>query len=555
MSSEEKSKKGISRRSFLKGAAIGTAGIASVGMLAGCGPKEDKQKTPADGDAAKKTYSWETPPKEIAASEIKETVEADVVVVGAGLSGLSAAVRAAEEGAKVAVIEKGKTWTGRGGHFGVVESREMKKANLVNDKYTLAREWIAKCGNRINEEHVWLFMNQSGPAMDWFLDKAEAAGLKVGLLDSYYKGEVYKEYPGTHMFLGGPMMKEGKEPGADVSLVLYNDAEKLGVKFFFETPAEQLVKDGNQVSGVIAKAKDGYKQFNASKGVILATGDISGDEEMCEAFAPIALKTNGSQYTPVGHNTGDGHKMAMWVGGTMEEAPFPTMIHPQAFAWISYFFLFVNQEGNRFMNEDTWPQGKSLGAMRQPKGPWAYSIFDSKWPKEVAESIPYGGSLFWDSMGRLLGQEWTPDFDKKTIQEYVEQGKVGWKADTIEELAKKIDVPVDTFKKTVDRYNEIVKAKKDVDFGKRPELLTTIEKPPFYALKFGGALLAVPGGLNCDANLRVLDKEQKPIPGLYAVGNTAGGLYGVDYPTIIPGNSHGRALTWGYVAGKTVLEG
>jgi len=556
MSAEDKLGKGISRRSFIKGAVIGTAGIASASMLAGCSPKESGNQQSSAGENGAKKYSWETPPDPIPDSEIKETVEADVVVVGAGLSGLSAATRAAEEGAKVVVIEKGKSWTGRGGHFGVVESRVMREASIVNDKYQLAREWISRCGNRVREELVWLFMNQSGPAMDWFLDKAEAAGLKVGLLDSYYKGEIYREYPGTHMFFGGPMMKEGKEPGQDVSLVLYNEATKLGVTFYFETPAVQLVKEGDRVTGVIAKAADGYKKFKAAKGVILATGDIGGDKEMCEVFAPIALKANGSQYTPVGQNTGDGHKMAMWVGASMEDAPFPTTIHPQAFAWLSYFFLFVNQEGKRFMNEDIWPQAKSIAAMNQPgKGPWAYSIFDSKWPEEVKASLPYGGSLFWDSMGRLIGQEWTPDADKKTIQKYVEEGKVGWMADTLEELAEKIEVPVDNFVATVKRYNELARAKKDVDFGKRPELLTTIEKPPFYALKFGGALLVVNGGVNVDNKLRVLDKNYKPIPGLYAVGNTAGGLYGVDYPTIIPGNSHGRALTWGYVAGKTVLEG
>lgn len=524
-------------------------------MLAGCGPTES-DKPPADGDSPGK-YSWETPPEPIAESEITETIEADVVIVGAGLSGLAAAARAAEEGANVVVIEKGNSWSGRGGHFGVVESREMEKANLVNDKYQLAREWISKCGNRAKEEIVWLFINESGPAMNWFLDKAEDAGLKVGLLDSYYKGEIYTEYPGTHMFFGDPNMEgmEGKEPGAVVAFTLYNNAKELGVSFYFDTPGEQLIKDGERITGIIAKAEDGYKRFNAAKGVILATGDIGGNEEMCKAFAPIALKANGSQYTPVGLNTGDGHRMALWVGAAMEDAPFPTTIHPQAFAWISYFYLFVNQKGKRYMNEDTWPQAKSIGAMNQPgEGPWAFSIFDSKWPEEVKASLPYGGSLFWDGMGRFIGQEWTPDADEATIKGYVEQGKVGWKADTIEELAEKIGVPVETFKETVDRYNEIAKAKKDTDFGKRPELLTTIEEPPFYALKFGGALLTVNGGVNVDTNLQVLDKEYKPIPGLYAVGNTAGGLYGVDYPTIIPGNSHGRALTWGYVAGKTVLE-
>ncbi|WP_425800701.1 FAD-dependent oxidoreductase [Desulfitobacterium sp. Sab5] len=555
MSTEEKSNKGISRRDFFKGSAFAAVGLATGGVLAGCGTPKTTTQTPA-GSPAK--YSWETPPAAIPASQIKETIDADVVIVGAGLSGLSAAVRAKENGAKVVVVEKGATWTGRGGHFGVFESREMKKLGLVNDKEKLVREWIAQTGNRVKEELVWLFMNQSGAAMDWFLTKAEASKLfsKIGVLASYYKGSTYTEYPGTHMFLGGPNQKKGGMPGTDVSLVLYNEADKLGVKFYFESPAEQLVKEGDRVVGVVAKGKDGYKRFNASKGVIIATGDIGGNKEMTEAYAPVALKANGSQYVPVGVNTGDGHKMAMWAGGTIEDTPFPTMIHPQAFAWLSYFFLFINQKGNRFMNEDTWVQSKSLNAIRQPgDGPWAFSIFDSKWPEEVKASLPYGGGMFWDSMGRLVPSEWTPDADQKTIQGYIDQGKVGFKADTLDELAQKIGVPADQFKATVARYNELAKAKKDTDFGKRSELLTTIEKGPFYALKFGGALLTVVGGLNVDTKLRVLDAKKNPIQGLYAVGNASGGLYGVDYPTVIPGNSHGRALTWGYIAGKTVTEG
>ncbi|AFV10365.1 fumarate reductase flavoprotein subunit [Thermacetogenium phaeum DSM 12270] len=552
---EKENKKGISRRTFIKSMAVGAAGVAAAGALAGCGEKEPSTSGGAKAEKEAR-YSFEVPPEPIPAKNIKKTLEADVVVVGAGLSGLSAAVRAREKGAKVIVIEKGSSWTGRGGHFGVAESRVMKKMGIVNDKKEIARAWIAQCGNRANEELVWLFLNRSGEAMDWLLDKAEAANLTVGILDAYYKGPTYREYPGTHMFLGGPMMKEGKEPGQDVSLLLYNEAKRLGVEFYFKTPGEQLVKEGNRVVGVIAKAEDGYYRFNASKGVVLATGDIGGDKEMCEALAPLALKANGSQYYPVGQNTGDGHKMGLWVGGTFEDPPFAAVIHPQAFSWLSYFFLFVNQQGKRFMNEDTWVQAKSLGAMRQPgKGPWAFVIFDSKWPEEVAASLPIGGGMFWDSMGRLVGQKWTPDADRKTIEGYIEGGKIGWMADTIEELAGKIGVPAENLKATVERYNELARAKNDVDFGKRSELLTTIEKPPYYALKFGGALLVVTGGLNVDVKLRVLDKDHNPIPGLYAVGNVSGGLYGVDYPTTIPGNSHGRALTWGYLVGSTVMEG
>ncbi|SDE56894.1 FAD-dependent oxidoreductase [Sporomusa acidovorans] len=552
MSSDKKTFKGISRRDFFKGSALTVAGIAAGGLLVGCGkPKQEAAQTQAE---KLRKYSWETPPAPIPASQIKETIQADVVVVGSGLAGLSAALRAAENGAKVAVLEKNTTWTGRGGHFGVAESREMKKAGLVNDKKLLVRDWVARTGNRAKEELVWLFVNNSGGAMDWFLPKAEAAQLTPVLFTGYYKGPNYTEYPGTHLFRGGPMAKKGN-PGADVSLVLYNEAVKLGVTFYFKTPGEQLVKEGDRVVGVVAKASDGYKRFNAAKGVILATGDIGGNQEMCEAYAPLALKANESQYIPVGMNTGDGHKMGMWAGGAMEDAPFATAIHPQAFSFLSYFFLFVNQQGKRFMNEDTWVQAKSLETMRQPEGPWAFSIYDAKWPEEVKASLPIGGGMFWDWMGHIHGEEWKPDMDQKFLQGYLEEGKKAWKADTLDELAGKIGVPADVFKATVARYNELAKTKEDTDFGKRPELLTTIEKPPFYANKFGGALLVVTAGLNVDTKLRVLDAKQNPIPGLYAVGNVSGGLYGVDYPTIIDGNSHGRALTWGYLAGKNVLEG
>lgn len=336
------------------------------------------------------------------------------------------------------------------------------------------------------------------------------------------------------------------------SFLLYNEAVKLGVKFLFEAPGQQLVRNtaNGRVEAVIVKAKEGYKRVNAKKGVILATGDIGGSPEMLAAYAPIALKANGSQYTPVGVNTGDGHKMGMWVGGAIEDTPFPTMIHPQAFSWLNYSSLFVNQLGQRYMNEDTWVQAKSIQAMHQPgKGAYCFSIIDSNWPTTVAKTIPYGGGMFWDNF-RAYGQKWTPDGDKATIAGYLKEGEVAWQADTIEELAAKIDVPADALKESVKRYNELAKDKKDTDFGKRAELLYPIETGPFIAFKFGGALLGVAGGLLVDEDMRVLDKDKNVINGLYAVGNVSGGLYGVDYPIAVPGNSHGRALTWGYLAGR-----
>jgi predicted oxidoreductase len=81
-----------------------------------------------------------------------------------------------------------------------------------------------------------------------------------------------------------------------------------------------------------------------------------------------------------------------------------------------------------------------------------------------------------------------------------------------------------------------------------------IDKAPFTALKYGGALLTVVGGLKIDTKMRVLDADKNPVAGLYAVGNASGDLYATDYPITVPGNSHARALTWGYLAGKNIME-
>jgi succinate dehydrogenase/fumarate reductase flavoprotein subunit len=552
--SDEQEQKGVSRRSFLKNTGLGIVAVGgSASVLAGCSPKKaEPTEVPAES-AGEGARSWETPPDPIDESEIVETIEVDVVVVGAGMSGVSATLSAVENGANVVNIEKGAGISARGLGIGVFSSRLMREAGIELDKEDAARRWIQICGSRPKESLVWLFMNESGNAMDWFLDKADAAGLPSMLWGGYYKGPDYTEVPAYHMFFGGPLMQEGQDPAADCTNLMYEEAVELGATFYFNSPGEQLIKEGDRVVGVIAKTEEGYRRFNASKGVILATGDIGGNEEMCKAYAPSALKTNMNMYYPVGQNTGDGHKMGMWAGGALQEAPFPPMLHSQAFSMLQYHYLSVNRRGERFMNEDTWVQAKSLQTMRQPENPWAYSIFDSKWPEEVAKTVEIGGGMFWDSF-RIYGTEWTPDSDQATLEASIEAGEVAWTADTLEELAEKIDVPVETFLATVERYNELAEAEEDSDYGKRSELLSTISEPPYYATKWGAAVLVVVGGLSVDTKLRVLDADQNPVPGLYAVGNCSGDVYAVDYPIQIPGNSHGRALTWGYLAGKNVME-
>ena len=494
--------------------------------------------------ATKETAKWsfQVPPEPPKPEQIKKVWDCEAVVVGAGLGGLSAACRLKELGVDVLMIEKSGSFSGRGGHFGVPKSSLMEKCGIHNDLAEIARQWIVISGNNVDEKLIWLYLNRSCEAMDWFLPKAVESGIEPCLVNCYYPSAPYKEFWGPHFF---------KARGHYVSKALYESCEKVGVRTAFNTSARQLIQDeSGRIVGLYAEDEDGWIRINAPKGVVLATGDIGGDPEMLRAYAPDALRTQASQYVPVGCNTGDGHKMGLWVGAAMAEEVFPIMMHPQHYSWISLFYLYVNQDGERFMNEDTYVQGKATAFMRQPGGV-AYSILAGDWAEHVKDSLQYGGGIFWGNPGLLYGQEWNIESSKKLVQSALDSG-VAFQADTLTELAEKCGMPPEAFAATVARYNENCHLGVDRDFGKRKELLYPLEQGPFIALKQGTALLSVVGGLAINTHMEVLDAQRRPIPGLYAVGDTTGGMYGHEYVTTILGNSHGRALTWGYLAAARI---
>ena len=486
-------------------------------------------------------YSWATPPAPVAESEIKRDLTADVVIIGSGISGIASAVSCAEHGLDVIVIEKGPVSVGHGHHFGVSNCRFMRERGYVNNIYDLKREFLRATSYRVNEDVLMSYLAHSEPAMDWLCDKADARGISYTMNAACYKGNAYTEFPGTIMF----------SCGADgVVKMLCDEAQKLGVKVIYDTPAEQLIKEDGRVTGVIAKNAEGYIRLRGTKGVVLATGDISGNEEMTRDLAPQAFNAVNARYTPVGMNTGDGHRMGVWAGGIMQETPFPCILHTTAFSTNVFFYLAVNQKGKRYMNEDAGPQNKSCYTWNQdPKHPWGFAIFDSKWPGEVRDSLAYGGGLMWDCLEHDIDHPFDTEWVRVPLEKNIADGKVAWRADTLEELADKIGVPRDVFLATVARYNEIVHSGVDTDYGKRHELLTPINKPPYYATKFGASLLVITAGLEIDQLLRVLNEDREPIPGLYAVGQASGSIYAVDYPLTIPGNDLGRCVTWGYLIG------
>ncbi|MBR2835303.1 MAG: FAD-dependent oxidoreductase [Coriobacteriales bacterium] len=528
----------VSRRSFIAGSAL-AAGAVAAGAVAPVAAQAEEPFAAA--------HPWEIAPEPI--TDIVKTVETEVLIIGAGIAGCACACSAAENGAKVICVEKSEKWNGRGGGFGAIKSRYMDKLEgCVVDKVNAKQHWIAQCASRANEDLISKFFNDSEEASNWLLDKAEAVGAFVMVGAFYSHDDVYAEQPGYHMVMGGQGLESAGFCGAELC---YKDAVANGAEFMFNSPAVQLVKEGDRVIGCICDTEEGYVQYNGTKGVVLATGDIGGNREMCEAYAPICVKYafDRTQYTPLGVNTGDGHKMGMWAGAVLQDLPLPTMMHPQAFCWFHGPFLFVNTEGKRFMCEDTWVQGKSLAINRQPGG-IAYSIFDANWPQDLINGLPYGGGMFWDSF-RAYGSpiEGAAQYFEGVIPGYVESG-LAYQSDTIEGLAEQIGCDPEVLKATVDRYNSMCDAGEDTDYYKKPVFLTPVKEGPFYALSVGPALLTVTGGLRVTKDFQCIDKDEQPIPGLYALGNVMGDITAIDYPINVAGNSHGRCITFGYDLGR-----
>lgn len=345
--------------------------------------------------------------------------------------------------------------------------------------------------------------------------------------------------------------KEPDRPKAQAALAetLLSNGRKKGVDYRFESPVVRLLREGkgSRVNGVIARSLKGdYRQFNA-RAVILCTGDYGGDLEMIEKYSGRGkeLVNLKCEYDPV-VNTGDGHKMGMWIGAAIDDPPHCPMLFDFAvFSKTGLFnlarqpWLYVNLNGERFMNEDLPWSYESNQILRQP-GQRAWSIWDDKFEEEW----PKMRSQCCKNMGPPLYRWGTELLEKALDNENV------LSAPTIENLAQKMEVPVEGLKATTERYTELARNGKDLDFGKHTDRLTTLEKAPYYACKFEVRRMVILSGLKINNKLEVLDTEGDVIPGLYAAGNVSGSFFGGSvYPTTIPGLTHSRAWTFGRLAG------
>ncbi|MBN1191871.1 MAG: FAD-dependent oxidoreductase [Dehalococcoidales bacterium] len=490
---------------------------------------------------------FEVPRQPIAEKEIKETFDTDVVVVGAGTSGKAAALSAVQAGAKVIQIDKHVTYRWGGGMIGTIDSRLQKKLGVKIDKDEVCLQLMRWCGNKPDQRLYRVWADHSGPVMDWLMDITEPEGIKTlpmqwprpaGWDNSR---EYYPDYPTAHCH------SDGKNIGLNHSLALeivQKRALDLGVEIRYRTPAVQLVRQPNgRVMGVIARDSErNYLRFNARKAVILCTGDYGNNPWMVQQYCPEAVEVASTRNiymtrnrdlldAPEPINVGDGQQMAMAVGAIMEEGFGAPMSHATVPAAGANAFLRVNILGERYENEDVPAQSQANSLVRQP-GKKVWQVFDGKWEKDIPR------------MGFGLGTFNQPN---DIIRNNIETNAL--KGNTLRELALRMDVPFDAFSSTVERINLLAGQGRDPDYGKRPDRLTTVEKPPFYASLVEQHILVVLGGIVTNPRFQALDKDRRVIPGLYMAGNTVGNRFAVDYPTMVAGLSHGFAWVSGRLTG------
>ena len=536
------------RRAFVAGLA-GTAALAATAAPA----------LAAQAPVANQPHSWELPPEEIPADQIANTIDADVVVVGAGMSGMAAFMYASEAGANTVIIEKADTYSGRGLDFSAIGTKVQAAAGIELDKGQIMDDLIKASGYKANGSLIRLWADHSGWVFDRLIDMTEADGGQVVIGEGSKAGAdgadfATRAYPTDHMFGGlitGPLDLIGRMEKAGIA---------AGGTALYSTKAEQLVREGDgRVSAVIASTDDGYVRLNAAKGVILATGDYGANPEMVQTWAPLLAQAAANVYSPLGLNTGDGITMAMQVGAEVQQGCHAAMVHPifGGGALSTASFLKVNGNGVRFCNESTTLPGISNMYMTNRGKVWA--IFDDDYEAQLPQMSGlsnYNNGTAGPVTAFYLDGSMDPANPPaaSTLVEACLENGTTVRADTVEELAGLIGVPADALASTVARYNELVEAGIDEDFKKDPADLAPIATPPFYASVLTAKVLAIASGLDVDSNMNVVDKAGEPIEGLYAVGNVMGNFFANDYPICCPGLSHGRCLTLGALIGRAVAS-
>ena len=563
----------MNRRSFLTGFAATGALAAAGAALAGCAPSKASSDADKKGESA---GSWRDKP-EMPAS-IDETLDVDIVVVGAGNGGLPAATTAAQEGAKVLVFEKAGAIAAAREEVGALNS------SLAPDHHedvpTLLNHANMTQSGDANMLLYKTWAEKSGEMIEWMEETLAPKGMLFPF-EWHRPDDPHAYYPAMCY---NPCLDEynpdGPNYGAYMHLEVMADLfqNELGGEIRFLTPVQQLVQDeSGKVTGVIAIDGDGKViQANASKGVIVCTGGYGANDEMLRDLCPgntdwCALRDSNTE-------TGDGIRMALWAGAELEAGGAAMIwnraILPDGFEFDGTYtggdiflpgsqpFLHVNINGERFMNEDQCYPMSYAGGANQP-GHYSWIVWDGNYWEDIVRFDTCGCSRLAPAPSGTAFNADVYDceaitrehLDEFWLNPRIENGSLK-KCDTLEELADAMGFDAaakETFLATIERYNELAEAGEDVDFGKPAYRLSDVSQAPFYAARIGGELLVTIHGVITDANSQPLRKDGSVIEGLYVCGNDQGGFYPHNYPSNFTGINAGRTATFGRIAAKHAL--
>lgn len=455
----------------------------------------------------------------------------DVIVVGSGAAGLSAGLAAAEDGASVLVAESegivGGSSRLSGGLMMGAGTRYQRALGIEDSPEALFHDYMTLNQWKVESAVVERLTQRAGAAVEWLGDHGV----------EFYEQMVYggdETVPRVHCPIGR---------GQAVVDVLYARCREAGVEFALGQRIDRLVVVDGAVHGVAV----GDDEITAGAVVVASGGFGANDEKRAELF-PSVFDTGWSYYIGADGAQGDALDFTRDVdaqvtgfdrGLRLLHTDFDTMYE----AYIPGWLVLVNREGRRFCNE-TAPYGIMDGLLAE-QGDVAFAILDHR---RLVEATELGVARYKQSIPGSTKRQ-SPHWNLDVFELMIKEGKVHV-ADTLEELAAKIDVPVDSLAATVDRVNHLAELGEDIDYLKDPTFLEPIAEGPFYGVEVRPATCCFTAcGLRIDRDANVLDSAGRAIPGLFAAGEVTGGVIGPRY--VGSGNSYGNCVTMGRVAGQS----
>lgn len=602
---------GVSRRAFLKGAALAGVGAAAASVIAGCAPgstgetadAETTQATASSNNSAAGVDgagnpSWLGEKPTVDDADVTTTIDTELLVIGGGNSGVCAARRAAELGMKVVVMEKQPedTWAPIGCDSGTVNSKAYLDTGAeAVDEMQVLNEWQLRSYCRSMPSIAKMYATRSGEVTDWIRDAAPQEELdEFSVYYSFPNGRRsvavnhsgYTSFPGTISYrdFNDTLGKGQNQPAWGTVLQHSIDiAQENGAEWLYSTSAVVLTQnDEGDVTGAYGKGPDGYVKVNADA-VLLACGDFSGNGEMVLALNDEVRQlaeasgldtTDPSGFMGMGQD-GMGHKLACWAGGVMEPGPRAAMnfgngMGAPGLTAIGNYPVF-GPDGKRFYN-DAQLQFGGLGFMaRRARGELLCTIADGKWEENI-QNQGYEHNMSsttcareWDLVKEDLANYKTgPDgFEVYGFTGYGMNKSKMYAAETLDELADILGYEGEAKQGLLDEiahYNEMCAAGKDSDWGRDADLMNPLDTPPFFGMagntdkgRISSGMVQMSGVLVTD-NFEVRRLDDSIIKGLYACGNDCGGRYAIQYHTLMAGNSVGIATTQGYVAGEHIAQ-